>query len=144
MKKLLFTLTMAICASLFSSCDSIVNNAIQKVLEQSRKELPIQIDEGLVVDDITLGDNGIVYHVTVNEELYDMGLLKENAPEIKKGIIDDLDKSVGDDNEVKEFLKAAVELNKPVNYKYEGDTSGDIVRVKISTAEIKAILANKD
>lgn len=144
MKKLLFTLTMAICASLFSSCDSIVNNAIQKVLEQSRKELPIQIDEGLVVDDITLGDNGIVYHVTVNEELYDMGLLKENAPEIKKGIIDDLDKSVGDDNEVKEFLKAAVDLNKPVNYKYEGDTSGDIVRVKISTAEIKAILANKD
>lgn len=144
MKKVFFTLMMAICISLFSSCDSIVNNVIQKGLEEAKKDLPTQVEEGLVMDDITLGDNGIVYHVTVSEELYDMAILKANAPEVKKGIISDLESSVNDDHELKEFLEAAVELNKPLNYKYEGDTSGDVVRVKISTNELKALLANKD
>lgn len=144
MKKVFFTLMMVICTALLSSCDSVVNSVLQKGLEEAKKDLPSQIEEGLVVDDITLGDNGIVYHVTVSEELYDMDLLKANAPEVKKGIIENLENSISDDHELKEFLEAAVELNKPLNYKYEGDTSGDIVRVKISPNEIKALLPQKE
>lgn len=144
MKKVIFTLMMAICLSLFSSCDSVVNSVIQKGLEQAKKDLPTQLDEGLVMDDITLGDNGIVYHVTVSEELYDMDILKTNAPEVKKGIIEDLKNSISDDQELKEFLEAAVDLNKPLNYKYEGDSSGAIVRIKISPNDIKALLPSKE
>lgn len=102
------------------------------------------IDEGMIMDDITLGDNGIVYHVTVSEELYDMDALKELAPEIKKNMIEGLKESMNDDQDIKDFMKAAVDLNKPLNYKYEGDTSGSIVRIKISPNEIKTILATTD
>ena len=144
MKKVLFVLMMAICTSLFSSCDGVLNNVLKQVLEQARKDLPMQIDEGLVMDDITLGDNGIVYHITVSEELYDMDILKESAPEVKKGIIADFENSISDDQELKEFLEAAVELNKPLNYKYEGSTSGNIVRIKISPNDIKEVLESKD
>lgn len=144
MKKVLFVLMMAISASLFCSCDELVTNAIQTTLEEAKKELPMQIGEGLVADDITFGDNGIVYHVTVSEELYDMDLLKESAHEIKKEIIKEFEESIYDDHEQKELLEAAVELNKPVNYKYEGDTSGSVVRIKISVNELKEILGNKE
>lgn len=144
MKKVLFTLMMAVCASLFLSCDSVVNSVIQKGLEEAKKELPTQIEEGLTMDDITLGDNGIVYHVTVSEELYDMDILKANAPELKKEIITNLENSVSDDHDIKDFLEAAVQLNKPLNYKYEGDTSGSIVRIKISPNEIKEMLPKKE
>ena len=144
MKKVLFVLMMAICTSLFSSFDGVLNNVLKQRLEQAREGLPMQIDEGLVMDDITLGDNGIVYHITVSEELYDMDILKENAPEVKKGIIADYENTINDDQELKEFLEAAVELNKPLNYKYEGNTSGNIVRIKISPNDIKEVLESKD
>lgn len=144
MKKVLFVFMMAICTSLFSSCDGIVNNVIKHGLEQAKKGLPMQIEEGLVMDDITLGDNGIVYHITVSEELYDMDILKENTPEVKKGIIADYENTINDDQELKDFLEAAVELNKPLIYKYEGNTSGNIVRVKISPNDIRPLLENKD
>lgn len=144
MKKVLFVLMMSICASLFSSCDELVNNVIQKGLEDAKKDLPTQIDEGMIIDDITLGDNGIVYHVTVSEEVYDMDALKEVAPEMKKVIIGNMVESIHDDQDIKDFIEAAAELNKPINYKYEGDTSGTIVRIKISVNELKTVLENKD
>lgn len=140
----MFYLTMAICTSLFSSCKQVVDSVIQQGLEQAKKDLPMLIDEGMIMDDITLGDNGIVYHVTVSEELYDMDALKELAPEIKKNMIEGLKESMNDDQDIKDFMKAAVDLNKPLNYKYEGDTSGSIVRIKISPNEIKTILATTD
>lgn len=79
MKKVLFVLMMAICTSLFSSFDGVLNNVLKQGLEQAREGLPMQIDEGLVMDDITLGDNGIVYHITVSEELYDMDILDDTG-----------------------------------------------------------------
>lgn len=144
MKKVLFVLMMAISASLFCSCDELVNNVFQKGIEEAKKDLPTQLDEGMVMDDITLGDNGIVYHVTVSEEVYDMDALKEVAPEMKKEMIKGMEESIHDDQDMKDFLEAAVELNKPVNYKYEGDTSGSVVRIKISVNELKEILGNKE
>lgn len=142
MKKLMFYLMMFLCSSVFSSCDEIVNNALQKGIEDAKKDLPIEIAEGIVADDITLGENGIVYHVTVSEETYDMDVLKENSAELKNNIIESFKESIHDDQEIKDFLKTAVEFNKPLNYKYEGDTSGNIVRIKINVNELKEVLAN--
>lgn len=144
MKKVMLALMMAICTSLFSSCDGLANSALQLGLEEARKDLPTQLGDGMIMDDITLGDNGVVYHYTLNEELYDLDALETNAPEVKQDIVTDLKNSVNDDNNLKEFLKATVEANQPVNYKYEGETSGKEVRVVISVNEIKAILKSNE
>lgn len=140
MKKIVFFVMMTFCASLFQACDSIVDQTIQSYLDEQKKELPVQLADGLVCDDITVGENGFVYHFIVSEDKMDMDVLKANSADMKAEIIKDFEESIGDDHEQKEFLEACVELEKPLTYKYEGDTSGTTVRVKISTSDIKKIL----
>lgn len=143
MKKIqsyLYVLALVVATSLFSSCDEIVNRTLQSSIDEVKKELPITIDEGLVIDDITLGENGIVYHVTVDEDIYDMDAVKSVSSDIKKSMLDEWEESINDDQEMKDFIEAAVDFEKPINYKYEGNTSGNVVRIKISVNEMKQIL----
>lgn len=134
---LLFVVTFV---SLVSSCQQMVDKAIEVALQDAKKELPTLIDEGMVMDDITLGDNGIVYHITVDEDVYDMDMLDAFSSESKIEMINALRESVNDDKDQKEFIESAVSLNKPLNYRYEGNVSGKTVRIKISVSEMKDIL----
>jgi len=134
---LLFVVTFV---SLISSCQQMVDKAIEVALQDAKKELPTVIDEGMVMDDITLGDNGIVYHITVDEDVYDMDMLDAFSSESKIEMINALRESVNDDKDQKEFIESAVSLNKPLNYRYEGNVSGKTVRIKISVSEMKDIL----
>lgn len=133
-------LAVMLLSSFLCSCQALVENTLKEALEEAKAEYPMVIDEGLTVDDITLGDNGIVYHVTVNESVYDIDAIKISKAEMKEGVIEGLKESIKDDNDVKTFIKLAVASNKPISYLYEGDTSGDNVRIKISVAELKRLL----
>ena len=140
MKKILLILLTTFCLSILYSCDTTIDKIIQQGLNQANAELPLMMEEGIICDNITLGENGIVYHYTVDEDLYDMDILKSMVGELKQETIQNYKEDMYDDNETKEFLQAAADLNKPLNHKYEGNITGTIVRYKISVSELKSIL----
>lgn len=143
MKKIIFGIMVACISLLFGSCQSVLNKAVEAGIEQAKKDLPIDLEEGLVMDDIAFIDDGIVCHITVNEELYDMELFEEIASELKEEAIAGFKESLPKDKDLHEFLSGVVDLNIPLNFDYVGDTSGEVVRVTISPKELKEIVKNK-
>jgi len=137
LKSFMCMLLTVVCSAFFYSCQNL---SLEAAIEEMNKEMPTEVTEGMVGEGFTLGDNGIVCNITVDEELYDINEMKANAAEMKQGIIESLDESIHDDKDMKNFLKLAVDNNQPLNYKYEGNVSGETARVKISVNELKKIL----
>lgn len=107
---------------------------LKKLVNTSNVQCPMTIDEGLVIYELTIEGDYVVYNVNVDETLYNIDNIKENAAQtketIKSTLIDSSDKAVV------HFINACKNAKKGVAYKYIGSTSGESYQINIPLYEL--------
>ena len=72
------------------NADSTVEKSDQKKLEEqvniTNLSCPMQVDEVTTLDRLTIEGDQVVYHYTIDEELVDMAVLKENSDAMKQNV----------------------------------------------------------
>lgn len=110
---------------------SCSESKLQVQVELANKEFPMEIADGLTVDNLTIEGDYVVYNITVDEDVCDIGSLNRNKQQVKEDIM----ATLKSDASVSEFLKVCADANKGIAYKYTGDTSGDTCMITIETFE---------
>lgn len=113
---------------------SCAESKLKAAVEQAGKELPMKAEEGIIITDISLEGDYVVYGAKVDENLYSIDLLEENKAELKKSMMGELDSS---DEDVKEMLKLCKEANKGISYIFTGDQTGETCEVRINPSELR-------
>ena len=102
---------------------------VKEDVELSRLSCPIQSDEGLQITDITISGDYVVYHCSVDEDLYSISLMKSRKSTIKN----DIKSSLKEEGDELDMLRKA---NMGMKYIYTGKTSNKSVTITIEPDEL--------
>lgn len=119
---------------------STVEKSDQKKLEEqvniTNLSCPMQVDEVTTLDRLAIEGDQVVYHYTIDEELVDMAVLKENADAMKQNVRSTLNAEPA----VRMFLETCVKCGKSLCYRYTGNTSGESMEFSFEVSDIKSLL----
>lgn len=141
--KNIFMKAALLCLVIMGLSACTAENVLKAVVDEANEEMtenPQVIDEGMVIDGLSLGDKAVVYHVSVDEDYYDMDALQMNKAEIRREMENILREEVEDDQDIKTFIQAVADANKGITFKYEGNVSPGTVRIEISPVRVKTFL----
>lgn len=109
---------------------------LEEIVNLTNVSLPVAVDEATQLDKLTMEDGQVVYDYTIDEEKIKMALLKENEANLKQQIQSSW---TMDDTSMKMFLEACIKCGKGLGYRYVGDTSGEMLYITFTAAEVKAL-----
>lgn len=110
---------------------------LELLLSEARESLPNDLGDGMVMSEIKSTEKDLVFTILCDDDYIDVSLLEEARDEMKSVLIDML--AEGDDD-IKTLGKVAIWANRGLMFKYEGDPSGKVFKVRISPAEAKKAL----
>lgn len=131
------------CMMLFGLESCTPKDTIKAALEELNAEYqanPEEIDEGMVIDGISMNDKDVVYHVSVDEDYYDMSIIESNKDEIRESIVDEWRNSLHEDADVRRFLRLVAVSNLGVIFQYEGNGGSSPVNIEIPSYTVKQIV----
>ena len=102
-------------------------------VKNSNKDCPFQVDDGVMITNISLSGNYIVYRVECDEDEMSISDLNTNKKTLKNEMMNGLFTDTEEEREFKEHLKTA---GIGLIYKYVGKTSGNVCTVKIESTEL--------
>lgn len=105
---------------------------IKIAVENTKRNLPMQVDEFTTAVDFECTDKAVVYTYEVDDTDFDLSLI--DAQDIKKDIACSLNKNNRDMNVLAHFC---IETGRKWTYKYVGYNSGYELRFSFSTEELK-------
>lgn len=126
MKKKLFALFCLVLLLVVSCSPS--STSLELSLREARKELPMEVDEGLVVTKILKENKNVIYVCEVDENLYDIDEIKDLKYEVK----DDIIKELKSDAETRELLNLIKNTDSRLIYRYIGDRTNQKVDIVIN------------
>lgn len=103
---------------------------VEADVEISRQSCPIQADEGLKITDITISGDYVIYHCSVDENLYSISLMKSRKSAIKS----EMKSSLKDESDGLEDM--LIKANMGIKYIYTGETSNKSVTITIEPEEL--------
>ena len=154
MKKVVFIIAMLTASLTFFSCSD--ESKLEMVIEEANKDLPMKVEEGVVVTSILKEGNDVVYVCTLDEEILmgetlddsDVDNLKKILQEykaqnpkewksiekeMKEGIISELE----DDYDAKELTKLIKSVKGSLKYRVKGKhTKMKLFDVTIETEDL--------
>ena len=114
-----------------SESDYILKYLNATVAQVNRKELPVEIDQGLTLQNIELENVCIIYNYLVDERLIRLDVINENKKELKSSLLEsDLQTMVG---------VLTVACNKGISYHFIGNRSKKTVVIDCPYYEINSI-----
>ena len=87
-----------------------------------------------------LNNESVIYLCRLDEDMYDINLIKENHNTVKQGIIEELS---GESQPMQLFIKYCVNCNRNIVYRYIGNQSETQYDVIVTAHELKEILKDK-
>lgn len=107
---------------------------LEAQIRLAKHQMPMKIEKGMSITDVNLKGIYVVYDVEVDESMYSVDALKENADAIKTEVTKNLS---GNDVSMKEFVQTCKKAGKGIAYCYVGNRSGDKCVVKVRAEELQ-------
>ncbi|RHP61522.1 hypothetical protein [Bacteroides sp. OF04-15BH] len=105
-------------------------------------KLPIDAGNGVVITNVYVDSENLVYIAECDEDKIDMDLLKASKREAKNNIVNSLKDN---SNEALIFsVKMCIKARRGMCYRYVGDTSGKECKIVIPIDELRDLLTNDD
>ena len=101
--------------------------------------MPMKVDEGIVQTKVAIVDDNLVYYYEMDEDIYDMKVLKKMPAELKDGIREEL-KNMRRDPTMQRELQMLNALGMGYMYRYYGRTSKDYVDVIFTPNELSSYI----
>ena len=102
------------------------------VANVNKKDLPLEVDQGLTIESLEVNENYLIYNYDVDEKLIRLDVIKENKKELKASLLEfDLETTVG---------MLAVAAEKGISYHFIGNRSKKTVVFDCSYKEIKPLI----
>lgn len=97
-------------------------------------ELPMTIEDGMTITKMNLEGRNIVITVEMDENLYDIDLLRESAGDLATSLIDEANSG---DPEIGAFLDLCKVSHSGLTYRYKGNYTGKYADVNLSSDMIR-------
>lgn len=124
-----------------SVVDNVMNNVTRNpsltmlkiAIKEGASELPTDIGSGMVIKNMTLEGDDMIYEITCDEDLIDIDQLDESKKEVKQNIKNEL---LGNDSDIDEFVDLCKKSHKNICYRYIGDKTLKECFVRIKYEEL--------
>ena len=117
-----------------ASVDDIRTYIIEDI-KASNEDCPFELEKGVMITNIRMSDNYVVYTAECDEDIINVGSLKVAKSNLKKTLLEAFTADDIDDV-TKEFVKNLKIIGAGIIYNYVGDTSGKSCIVKIEPDEL--------
>ncbi|MDE6272588.1 MAG: hypothetical protein K2M31_06235 [Muribaculaceae bacterium] len=107
--------------------------ALQSGIRQANQEFPQKIEEGLIVTEMSMEGDFVVYEVEVDEDVYDIDNLSSNRKNMRAPMLEFLNSS---DPQIILLKNMCIKAEKGIAYKYVGDTTGKSFYIRFSCDEL--------
>ena len=104
---------------------------LENQIAMENSTYPILVEEGMEMIKVEDAGDNVIYHCRVDEDLYDLYLLKLNENEVKRNM-----EEVFEDPLTNKQIKLLSSLGKGLVYHYYGDTSGKSVDITFTPDEL--------
>lgn len=118
--------------TLLTSCSNSADEALKSGVKDLQSELPMYIDEGMYVTEVSIRGNYVVYVCEMDEDLYDVASIGYARSEVKEALIEGL----GEDWSTILMKKLCKAADKGIAYSYMGDQTGTTVTIYIEPNEL--------
>ena len=108
--------------------------SLEEIVEMANEDLPETIDEGLIMTKIVIEGNYLVYICSVDEDEYDIDMIRESKNEVKKSIKKELLNP--NDSDIQYIRRMCKKYHKGIAYRYVGLDSRDSYTIYISSKEL--------
>lgn len=130
LKHITLLLVAVICLGLASCAESKLQNAI----DETKKVLPIKIAHNFEITDINDDGQYVVYRYELDEDIYDMAQIRENAT--KEAMQQQLQMMLAANPEGKAFFDIVKESGRGLKFEYVAMPSGDTCEVTLDNNEL--------
>lgn len=110
---------------------------VEQLVMLENENYPAEVADGLIVVGGMVEDFYVVYEASVDEDIYSISVMNQNKEKIKKEILSGFD---FEDLATQTFFNNLIKARLGVEYRYIGDVTGEICKVKISVAEIRSLI----
>ena len=117
MRRNVITVAVTLCALVMAltGCKELSRKALSSAgrsqleveVEKYNDELPEAVAEGLLVTEVAVSGDRVIYKCKMSEDMYDIDSMRDNLNGAKKGIMDSF--RDGMDADLREFLQAIVD-----------------------------------
>lgn len=104
-------------------------------IQSTQAQLPLNADVGMMVTELKLEGDDVVYVVEMDESMYSVSMVRENKAAVKETIVNNV-RNMGPIE--REFIKLVI--NDDANLVYRYATSSGHVDVKITNAELRELM----
>ena len=109
---------------------------LRLAIEYAKSSLPTKIDDGIIMTDMQLTSDCLLYVAECDEDIVDIDELNALKSEIKKQMKSDIRTEVKSDPEYQDFIDECKNARKGIAYKYVGSKTGKSCTVKIPYTEL--------
>lgn len=114
-----------------------VEDKLNAEIEATNMQLPMQVDEATVLENLAVEDNSVVYLYQVDESVVSIDDMKSNA-DATKGNLKNMLENGG--LPVQTFLKKVLDTGRNLRYRYTGNESGATTEIVFTTDDLQKIL----
>lgn len=109
---------------------------LENIIQMENAVCPYELEQGMTMNRVYLEGDKAVYECTVDEDMYDLSLIRQNNAEIKKGIEEAFEGNPSMQNAAEVFA----ENNVDVIYRYKGSSSGKTCEIVFTPADFRSMI----
>jgi len=114
---------------------------LQMQIDITRAQMPLDDGSGIIITDLLLEDDNVIYVAQVNEDLLSIDDIITNAEAVHDNILDMAKQVTSMANSPEAaFMKIVVENEKNLAYRYVGSKSGKQIDVCLTVEELKQLI----
>lgn len=117
-------------ARIISNPSEALHDALTLKLYTESGELPMTIEEGMTITKMSLEGRNIVITVEMDENLYDVDLLRDASEDMAQSLMDEANNG---DPEIGAFLDLCKVSHSGLTYRYKGNQTGKYADVNLSS-----------
>lgn len=106
---------------------------LEQEIKVTNVHMPLNVENGVVVKNLVLDDDMVVYNVIMDESLYSIAALRSNEMSLRDNLRSNISNN---DPGMVRFIQICKKANVAIAYKYIGDTSGDSFLVRFECDEL--------
>lgn len=102
----------------------------------AKADLPQEVDEGMVITDVKLTDDCLLYIAECDEDIVDIDILNAVKSVLKDEMLQSLKEDIASDSDFEEFIGYCKKAHKGIGYKFVGTKSGKSCSLKIPYTQL--------
>lgn len=109
---------------------------LKAAVKEANKEMPMELSPGMTCTSVVMSDGYVIYNVEVDEDFFDISLLRQNKEEMHTVMVMGLSELEDEDEDIKELVDICMETGVGIEFRFEGDQSGKSCSIRISASEL--------